>query len=95
MDFEKYTLQALQEIKDVQKEIREDLRNHMRRTDQNETMILKLEETLDRVASKLQNISTALSPIQSHVHGMTYAWKIILAIGSLAGVIYSIIRILP
>jgi hypothetical protein len=94
MDFEKYTLQELQEIKSVQKEIRDDLRQHMRRTDLNESMILKLEESLQNITDRIESLYLHLKPIQLHVQGVTYAWKILLAIGSLAGIIYTIMRIL-
>ena len=94
MDFEQYTKQELSEIKQIQREIQEDLRAHMRRTDLNEFMIEQLKESLEEITTRLESVANAIKPIQSHVHGMTYAWKILLAIGSLAGIIYTIMRII-
>jgi len=94
MDFGQYTLQELSEIKEVQKEIRDDLRNHMRRTDLNESMIVRLEESLQQITDRLESVTLNLKPIQSHVHGMTYAWKILIALGTVLGIVYTIMRIL-
>lgn len=79
------------EIKITQAVHTAQMEEHMRRTHLIETRQEKFEIKMEK---DIDSINGRIKPVSEHMHNLRGAWKLILAIGSLAAIVYTVSKLL-